>query len=186
MKAVNRKAPSHGYRVHDGSRLSFQGRWYVCPGLLNRLQGKEFDLYYDRRDISVIYLFVEGSYVGEAYCPTLLGRRVSEWEATAQRQADGEKARLASSASQEVRARLQEEIASAKKQRRRATLQRDYGRQLDRQREEIHPPHVLETLAAMQEPPPSSLRLPKAKPDPDGEYPVHVLPIRPHETEANS
>jgi hypothetical protein len=58
MKAVNRKAPSHGYRVHDGSRLSFQGRWYTCPGLLNRLQGKEFDLYYDRRDVSVIYLFV--------------------------------------------------------------------------------------------------------------------------------
>jgi hypothetical protein len=36
MKAANRKARSHSYRVHDGSRLSFQGRWYVCPGLLNR------------------------------------------------------------------------------------------------------------------------------------------------------
>ena len=87
----------------------------------------------------MIYLFVEGSYVGEAYCPALMGGWVSEWEATAQRQADGEKARLASSASQEVRARLQEEISAAKKQRRRATLQREYGRQLDRQREEIHP-----------------------------------------------
>ncbi len=49
MKATNRKVRSRGYRVHDGSRLSFQGRWYVCPGLLNRLQGKEFELYYDRR-----------------------------------------------------------------------------------------------------------------------------------------
>src|SRR2546426_1751902 len=49
MKAVNRKTLSHYYQVHDGSRLSFQGRWYTCPGLLNRLQGKEFEVYYDRR-----------------------------------------------------------------------------------------------------------------------------------------
>lgn len=34
MKAVNRKTPGNGYRVQNGSRLSFQGRWYVCPGLL--------------------------------------------------------------------------------------------------------------------------------------------------------
>src|SRR5437016_8590338 len=34
MKARNRKAPSHAYQVHDRSRLSFQGRWYTCPGLL--------------------------------------------------------------------------------------------------------------------------------------------------------
>ena len=54
MKAVNRKTLAHRYRVHDGSRLSFQGRWYTCPGLLNRLQGKEFELYYDRRDVSVL------------------------------------------------------------------------------------------------------------------------------------
>jgi hypothetical protein len=124
--------------------------------------------------------------VGEAYCPALMGRRVSEWEAAAQRQADGEKARLAASASQEVRARLQEEIAAAKKQRRQATRAREYGRQLDRQREEIHPPHVLDALAAMQPPPPANLRLPPAKPDPDKEYPVRVLPIRPLETESNS
>jgi transposase InsO family protein len=49
MKAVNRKTPHHGYRVQNGNRLSFQGRWYVCPGLLSRLRGREFDLYYDRR-----------------------------------------------------------------------------------------------------------------------------------------
>jgi putative transposase len=183
MKAVNRKAPSHGYRVHDGSRLSFQGRWYPCPGLLNRLQGKEFELYYDRRDVSVIYLFVDGSYVGEAYCPAFMGRRVSEWEATAQRRTDAEKARAASSASQEVRAQIQEEIDAAKTQRRRATLKREYGRQLDRQRQEIHPPHVLEALNNMQPPTPPSLQLPPAKPDPDKEYPVRLLPIRPYETE---
>jgi Mu transposase, C-terminal len=183
MKAANRKARSHSYRVHDGSRLSFQGRWYVCPGLLNRLQGKEFELYYDRRDISVIYLFVEGSYVGEAYCPALMGRRVSEWEATAQRKNDSPKAKAAASASQEVRARIQEEIETAKKQRRRLTREREQARQLDRQREEIHPPHVLEVLAQMTPPAPSSLRLPEAKPDPARDYPVQLLPIRPYEKE---
>src|SRR6266567_7773416 len=43
MKAQNRKAGSHAYRVHDGSRLSFQGHWYVCPGLLSRLSKREFE-----------------------------------------------------------------------------------------------------------------------------------------------
>ena len=185
MKAANRKVRSHNYQVHDGSRLSFQGQWYVCPGLLNRLQGKDLELYYDRRDISVIYLFVEGTYVGEAYCPAFMGQRISEWEAAAQRRADREKARTAATASQEVRVRLQEEIEEAKKQRRRITKEREKARQFDRQREEIHPPHVLSALAAMQESPPEALRLPEATPDPDGEYPVHVLPIRPHEKETN-
>src|SRR5437764_15211910 len=45
MKAQNRKAGSHAYRVHDGSRLSFQGHWYVCPGLLSRLSKREFEIY---------------------------------------------------------------------------------------------------------------------------------------------
>jgi hypothetical protein len=77
MQAQNRKARSRAYQVHDRSRLSFQGNWYICPGLLNRLAGREFEIYYDRRDISVIYLFVEGSYVGEAYCPAFMGQRES-------------------------------------------------------------------------------------------------------------
>jgi len=46
MKAVNRKTSSHGYRVQNGSRLSFQGRWYVYPGLLSRLAGREFEVFY--------------------------------------------------------------------------------------------------------------------------------------------
>ena len=77
MKAQNRKLSSRAYRVHDRSRLSFQGNWYVSPGLLNRLAGREFEIYYDRRDVSVIYLFVGGSYVGEAYCPAFMGQRGS-------------------------------------------------------------------------------------------------------------
>ncbi len=75
MKAQNRKLSSRAYRVHDRSRLSFQGNWYVSLGLLNRLAGREFEIYYDRRDVSVIYLFVDGSYVGEAYCPAFMGQR---------------------------------------------------------------------------------------------------------------
>jgi Mu transposase, C-terminal len=186
MKAANRKVRSHKYRVHDGSRLSFQGQCYVCPGLLNRLQGKELELYYDRRDLSVIYLFVEGTYVGEAYCPAFMGQRISEWEAAAQPRADREKAKAAATASAEVRARMQEEMEGAKKQRRRATHQLEQGRQFDRQREEIHPPHVLSALAAMPEPPPQALRLQDPKPDPDREYPVQILPIRPYERENDS
>jgi hypothetical protein len=182
MKAVNRKTLSHYYQVHDQSRLSFQGRWYTCPGLLSRLAGREFELYYDRRDVSVVYLFVEGSYVGEAYCPQLMGQRISEWEATAQRKHDREKAKAAASATQQVRSDIQEEIETTKKQRR-ATREREKARQLDRQREEIHPSGVLSELESLRPPPPASLRLPKAKPDPDREYPVQVLPIRPFKTE---
>src|SRR6266496_4080102 len=120
--------------------------------------------------------------------PTALsswGNGRAEWEATAQRRADGEKAKAASSASQAVRANIQKEIEATKKQRRRAAREREYGRQLDRQREEIHPPHVLSTLATMQPPTPPNLRLPEAKPDPDREYPVQILPIRPYEKEEN-
>jgi hypothetical protein len=94
MKAINRKTPYHGYRTSSGNRLSFQGRWYVCPGLLSRLQGREFDVYYDRRDVGVLYLFVEGKYVGEAYCPQLMGGRVRV-EARAMRKQDEMQANIA-------------------------------------------------------------------------------------------
>jgi len=116
MKAINRKTPSHGYRVHDGNRLSFQGRWYICPGLLSRLQGREFEVYYDRRDVSVLYLFVEGSYVGEAYCPQLMGGRVSEWEARAMRKHDEMQEALAREQGRQARARTQDEAASSRKE----------------------------------------------------------------------
>ena len=49
MKAQNRKRPGQGYQVADTNRLSFHGRWYVCPGLLSRLKGREFEVYFDRR-----------------------------------------------------------------------------------------------------------------------------------------
>src|SRR5579872_5165069 len=118
MKAINRKAPHHGYRASSGNRLSFQGRWYVCPGLLSRLQGREFEVYYDRRDVGVLYLFVEGVYVGEAYCPQLVGGRVSEWEARAMRRHDELEARRAGAEAREARARTQDEAGQARKRRR--------------------------------------------------------------------
>src|SRR5919108_4654193 len=115
MKAVNRKTPGHGYRVQNGNRLSFHGRWYVCPGLLSRLQGREFEVYYDRRDVSVVYLFVEGAYVGEAYCPSLMVGRVSEWEARAMRTQDEMQARIARDHGRAVRARIQDEASKGRK-----------------------------------------------------------------------
>src|SRR5260370_41532811 len=101
MKAKNRKNLATGrYAIAQG-RLSFLGRTYVSPGLLDRLRGKEIDIYYDRRDISVIYLFLEGELVGEAYCTDLLGQRMSIWEADALRQADAKQEKEAAEVSRE-------------------------------------------------------------------------------------
>ncbi len=185
MKAQNRKIRNHTYHVHDRSRLSFQGNWYVCPGLLNRLAGREFEIYYDRRDISVIYLFVDGEYVGEAYCPAFMGQRISEWEAKAMRRADAAKAKAAEARSADVRAQIQEEIEATKKQRRWATREHERARQFDRQREEIHPSHVLETLGSFAPPERESLRLSKAVPDPERASSGQPLVIRYREKEVD-
>ncbi len=179
MKAVNRKTPHHGYRVSDGNRLSFQGRWYVCPGLLSRLQGREFEVYYDRRDVGVLYLFVEGDYVGEAYCPQLMGGRVSEWEARAMRTHDATHARIAHEHGREVRARIQGEAGSARKRRAASIRHAEQSRQWDRQRADLHPADVLERLASLETTKPSGLTLPPAVPDAEPDRPVRVLPIRP-------
>jgi hypothetical protein len=178
MKAINRKTPHHGYRTASGNRLSFQGRWYVCPGLLSRLQGREFDVYYDRRDVGVLYIFVEGEYVGEAYCPQLMGGRVSEWEARAMRKQDEMQAKIAREQGREVRARIQEEAGSHRKRRSAEIRAREQSRQWDRQREDIHPAEVLERLASVQAKKPAVPTLPPAVPDADPDRPVRALPIR--------
>src|SRR5260370_41532644 len=85
MKAKNRKNPITGRYAITQGRLSFLGRNYVSPGLLDRLRGKEIDIYYDRRDISVIYLFLEGELVGYADCTEFLGPRKSIWRAQTRR-----------------------------------------------------------------------------------------------------
>jgi transposase len=178
MKAINRKTPHHGYQVKDGNRLSFQGRWYVCPGLLSRLAGREFEVYYDRRDVSVLYLFVEGSYVGEAYCPPLMGGRVSEWEARAMRKHDEEQAKIARAQGRQTRARIQQEARTAGKRRKAEVKAGEKARQWDRQRSDIHPADVLSRLASLEAKEPPELTLPPAVPDEDADRPVRALPIR--------
>jgi len=178
MKALNRKTPHHGYRVTDSNRLSFHGRWYVCPGLLSRLAGREFDLYYDRRDVGVLYIFVEGEYVGEAYCPGLMGNRVSEWEARAMRKQDEEQARIAHEQGLPVRARIQDEAGSARKRRSTEIRASEQARQWDRQRQDIHPAEITEHLARIEAEKRTVPRLSDAVPDIDPDRPVRVLPVR--------
>ncbi len=179
MKAINRKTPHHGYRVSDGNRLAFQGRWYVCPGLLSRLAGREFEGYFDRRDVGVLSLFVDGVYVGEAYCPSLMGGRVSAWEARAMRKHDKIEAKASREQGHQTRARMQDEAGSHRKRRRTRIRQVEQSRQWDRQREDMHPAEVLERLASVESKKPSGLTLPPAVPDAAPDRPVRVLPIRP-------
>ena len=185
MKAQNRKLSSRAYRVHDRSRLSFQGNWYVSPGLLNRLAGREFEIYYDRRDVSVIYLFVDGSYVGEAYCPAFMGQRVSEWEAKAMRKADTASAKAAGAEVAAVRAQIQEDIETTKKQRGKALRRREKTRQFDRQREEIHPSYVVEALESLTSTAREGLQLAEATPDPEKVFSWQPLAIRYREKEGD-
>jgi len=178
MKAVNRKTPHHGYRTSAGNRLSFQGRWYVCPGLLSRLAGREFEVYYDRRDVGVLYLFVEGEYVGEAYCPQLMGGRVSEWEARAMRTYDEQQAKIARAQGLPVRARIQDEAEAARRRRSTEIRAREQARQWDRQRQDIHPAEVVERLASVEAKKVQVVVLPEAVPDAELDRAYHVLPVR--------
>jgi transposase len=185
MRAQNRKLSTRAYRVHDRSRLSFQGNWYVSPGLLNRLAGREIEIYYDRRDVSVIYLFVDGSHVGEAYCPAFMGQRVSEWEAKAMRTADATGAKDTREKVAAVRAQIQQDIETTKKQRTKALRQAEKARQYDRQREEIHPSPVFEALENLAPTAREGLQLAEAIPDPEKVYSWEPLAIRYREKEGD-
>ena len=174
MKAVNRKNRSTGRYAVKHDSLSFLGRRYVSPGLLNRLRGREIDIYYDRRDISVIYLFLNGELVGEAFCTELMGKRLSIWEADALRRADVTRAETASAESLENRQRIQEEALSGRKLLSLETKRLEQARQFDQQRQEIHPSHVQATLQALKDQPissppssPHSGLLPPAVPEDD-------------------
>jgi transposase len=156
MKAVNRKNHSTGRYAVKHDSLSFLGRRYVSPGLLNRLRGREIDIYYDRRDISVIYLFLNGELVGEAFCAELMGKRMSIWEADALRRADAKHAEKASAESLENRQRIQEEALSGRKLLSLETKRLERARQFDQQRQEIHSSHVQATLQALKGQPISS------------------------------
>jgi hypothetical protein len=146
--------------------------------LLSRLKGREFEVYFDRRDISVLYLFVDGIYVGEAYCPQLMGGRTSWWEARAMRQHDEKQARLAREQGREVRARIQDEAAHARKRRSTEIRANEQARQWDRQREEIHPAEVTERLADIEMKKLAPPKIRKAVPDADADRPVRTLRVR--------
>ena len=186
MKAVNRRNTSTGrYAVRHDS-LSFLGRRYVSPGLLNRLRGQEITIYYDQRDISVIYLFLNGELVGEAFCTEFMGKRMSVWEADARRKADAKHAKEGSAESLENRQRIQEEAQSGRKLLSLETKRLEKARLLDQQRQEIHPSHVQATLQALKDqpisppsPPQRSGLLPPAVPedDPPGTE-IQRLPVR--------
>jgi len=160
MKAVNRKNPETGRYAITQNALSFLGRRYVSPGLLQRLRGKEIDIYYDRRDISVIYLVLEGALVGEALCTEFMGRRVSIWEANAQRRADASQKHDASRVSLESRQRIQEQATAGSRAVSQERKRLEQQRLLDQQRPDIHPSHVQDTLQtlATSAPPPSPQR----------------------------
>lgn len=176
LRAHNlRNRPSGSYRVQAGHGISFQGRRYISPGLTDRLRGQEVDIYYDRRDIAVIYLFVDGVHVGEAYCPALAGRRVSEWEARTLERANRSAARAADAEARSNLTALQEDAQRGWRAQYRQTLQKERERQLDRQRPEMHTEEVAAVLAALADradqedgasaPPPRALPLPVADED---------------------
>lgn len=129
-------------------------------------------------DISVLYLFVDGIYVGEAYCPQLMGGRTSWWEARAMRQHDEKQARLAREQGREVRARIQDEAAHARKRRSTEIRTNEQARQWDRQREEIHPAEVTERLAEIEAKKLAPPTIKRAVPDADADRPVRTLRVR--------
>jgi hypothetical protein len=188
MKAVNRKNQTTGrYKLQPYQGLSFLGRRYVNESLLNMLVGKEITIYYDRRDIRVIYLFLDGKLVGEAYCPEFMGRRVSIWEADALRKADAPLKKDASSEALAGRQRTQRQARRGGRAHRRGVVQLEKQRQMDREQEDIHPEHVqtkLKELGQLKPPVPSSVPISLellTLPEPDDELeksPIIHLPMR--------
>src|SRR2546429_7057279 len=98
-------------------------------------------------DVGVLYIFVDGSYVGEAYCPGLMGGRVSEWEARAMRKHNEEQARIAREQGLPARARIQDEARAARRRRSTEIRASEQARQWDRQRGDIHPALVVSTIS---------------------------------------
>jgi hypothetical protein len=80
-----------------------------------------------------------------------MGRRVSIWEAEAERRTDRAAARTSATESRENRQRIQQEATSGHKSLSLETRRLERQRHLDHQREEIHPSHIQATLQALQE-----------------------------------
>src|SRR5215470_14295775 len=115
----------------------------------------------------------------------LWGNAEVEWEAKAMRKADAARAKAAGVEVTEVRAQIQEDIETTKKQRGKALRQREKARQFDRQREEIHPSYVVEALESLAPTARESLQLAEAIPDPENVYSWEPLAIRYREKEGD-
>jgi len=118
--------------------------------------------------------------------PTALpswGNEEVEWEAKAMRKADTVSAKAAGSKVAAVRAQIQEDIETTKKQRGKALRRREKARQFDRQREEIHPSYVVEALSSLAPAARESLQLAEAIPDPEKVFSWEPLAIRYREKE---
>ena len=99
------------------------------------------------------------------------------------RQADTKSAKAASAEVANVRAQIQEDIETTKKQRGKALREREKAQQFDRQREEIHPSYVFETLENLAPAARESLQLAEAIPDPEKVFSWEPLAIRYREKE---
>lgn len=151
MKAHNRKNTATGRYAIQDDRISFLGRWYVSPGVLNQLRGKEIDIYYDRNDISVIYLFLEGLHVGEAYCAEFMGQRVSLWEANAIRRASAPLKKATDAESLENYQEIVVKARSGKRHQYEESVRMEQQRLLDLRDGEIHTDQVNATVRALRQ-----------------------------------
>ena len=129
-------------------------------------------------DVGVLYIFVEGEYVGEAYCPGLMGGRVSEWEARAMRKHNEEQARIAREQGLPARARIQDEARAARRRRSTEIRASEQARQWDRQRGDIHPALVSERLASVEAEITQVVTLADPVPDAEPDRPIRILPVR--------
>src|SRR5947209_3511061 len=110
--------------------------------------------------------------------PPSWGNGEVEWEAKAMRKADTKSEKAAGAEVAAVRAQIQEDIETTKKQRGKALRQREKARQFDRQREEIHPSYVGEVLSRLAPTARESLQLAEATPDPEKVFSWEPLAIR--------
>jgi DNA topoisomerase VI subunit B len=101
------------------------------------------------------------------------------------RKADTASAKEALAEVTAVRAQIQEDIETTKKQRGKALRQREKARQFDRQREEIHPSYVVEALESLAPTARENLQLAEAIPDPEKVYSWEPLVIRYREKEGD-
>ena len=100
------------------------------------------------------------------------------------RKADTARAKAAGSKVAAVRAQIQEDIETTKKQRGKALRRREKARQFDRQREEIHPSYVVEALESLAPAARETLQLAEAIPDPETAFSWEPLAIRYREKES--